>query len=411
MHRSAAPLVSAGRFVRGRPFLDATGAVKWAFSTGGFSVTPPTVGGAGIIATSNDLAVHAMARGPAGGEWPAGWLPFQVGGPVQSRSPVVPITVGTANPVVFLGAQDGYVYSLDGALGGSPALPPWPAHSVGAVVQAAPAGIFTAFGGAYDYLLVGTRDTAADNALVALDPATGGLLGSFNNGGGSAGIGIINGTASVDYATGHVYFTSHAKAGGSATTLWCLQLVATPTVFTGCGWPTPRALGDIDSSPVLRGGRIYVGSSAGGGTVYSIDAASGDPALDRTFGHGDGQVKGFVFPDRNSDDVYFATDNRVWLVSDAAGGMTENSVVGGVSLGPGVRPSTALFVPGDHYVYVGGSDGRLYEINVAGAPIVKSVQLGDGLSVVGAPSLDRGYDLVHVGTEAGVFYAVSFPLP
>jgi uncharacterized repeat protein (TIGR01451 family) len=412
VHRSVAPLVSPGRFVRGRPFLDPTGAVKWAFSTGGFSVTPPTVGGAGIIATSNDLAVHAMARGPAGGQWPAGWLPFQVGGPVQSRSPVVPITVGAANPVVFLGAQDGYVYSLDGAVGGSPALPPWPARNVGAVVQASPAGIFTAFGGAYDYLLVGTRDASADNQLVALDPSSGALVEAFTNGGGSSGIGIVNATATVDYATRRVYFTSHAKAGGSSTTLWCLQLGPTTPVLSACvDWLTPRALGDIDSSPVTRGGRIYVGSSAGGGTVYSIDAATGDPALDRTFVHGDGQVKGFVFPDRNSDDIYFATDNRVWLVSDTgAATMLENAVAGGVSLGAGVRPSPALFVPGSHYVYVGGSDGKLYEIDVAGAPIVKSVPLGDGLSVVGAPSLDRGYNLVHVGTEAGVFYAVSVPL-
>ncbi len=50
---------------------------------------------------------------------------------------------------------------------------------------------------------------------------------------------------------------------------------------------------------------------------------------------------------------------------------------------------------------------------MAGAPVVKPVPLGDGLSVVGAPSLDRGFspNLVHVGTEAGVFYAVSVPLP
>jgi hypothetical protein len=57
-----------------------------------------------------------------------------------------------------------------------------------------------------------------------------------------------------------------------------------------------------------------VGSSTGSGTgtVYSIDAATGNPALDRTFVHNDGQVKGFVFPDRGSDDAYFATDNLVW---------------------------------------------------------------------------------------------------
>jgi hypothetical protein len=374
-------------------------------------VTPPTVGGAGIIATSNDLAVHAMARGPAGGEWPAGWLPFQVGGPVQSRSPVVPLTFGGANPVVFLGAQDGNVYSLDASLGGSAALPPWPARNLGAVVQAAPAGIFTGFSGAYDYLLVGTRDAAADNVFAALDPGTGTVINSFDNGGPGSGIGIINAMAAVDYGSAKVYLTSHARAGGSSNTLWCLQLTGAPTVFTSCAGWTPPALGDIDSSPVIRSGRIYVGSAAGGGTIWSVDAASG--AADRSFVHGDGQVKGFVFPDRNSDDIYFATDNRVWGFTDTAALGLQEKYPGGISLGTGVRPSPALFVPGSHYLYVGGSDGRLHEIDVAGAPVVKSVPLGDGLSVVGAPSLDRGFtpNLVHVGTEAGVFYAIEVPLP
>jgi len=48
-----------------------------------------------------------------------------------------------------------------------------------------------------------------------------------------------------------------------------------------------------------------------------------------------------------------------------------------------------------------------------GAPIGVTIEvpLGDGLSVVGAPSLDRGHNLVHIETEAGVFHAVSVPLP
>jgi hypothetical protein len=407
VHLTASPWLSAGRFVRGRPF-DVSGDVKWAFSTGGFSVTPPTVGGAGVIATSNDMAVHAMARGaasPPGGEWPSGWRPFQVSGPVQSRPPVVPITVNTASPVVFLGSQDGRVYSLDGARGGN-ALVPWPEYDVGQGVQAAPAGLFKDFGADYDYLLVGTRDTAADNALVAVDPLTGGFLGSFTNGGGANGIGIVNGMATVDYLQPpHVYFTSHARAAGGPT-LWCQELTATPAVFASCpGW-THAALGDIDCSPVVRGGRVYVGSGSGGGTVYSVDAATG--AADRSFLHGDGQVKGFVFPDRGSDSNYFATDNRVWSFSDTTSGLSENFPPGGISL-DGARPSAVLFVPGSHYLYVGASNGRLYEIDTATGTYTWE-QLGDGKAVVGAPSLDRETSLVHVGTEAGVFYAVSVPL-
>ncbi len=74
-----------------------------------------------------------------------------------------------------------------------------------------------------------------------------------------------------------------------------------------------------------------------------------------------------------------------------------------------IPTSPVLFIPGSHYVYVGGSDGKLYELDTLG-PSWRSVTLGDGSAAVGAPSLDWPNDLIHVGTEAGVFYAVEIPL-
>jgi hypothetical protein len=393
--------------------------VKWAFSTGAFSLTPPTVGGAGVIAPANDHALYAMQRGPLppGGEWPPNWEPVPLGGVVQSRSPIIPLTVNSANPVAYLGAQDGAVYVVNGTQGGAAALP-WGPTSIAGMVQAAPAGIFSAWGGGYDYLLVGTRDDGADNKLVALDPdVPGNVIDTFDNGGGSNAIGIITGMATVDYPTRQVFFTSYEHPTGSSMTLWALQLGSSP-VFAPA-WLSPRALGSIGSSPVLMSGSIYVGSPMGvptGGTIYAVDAASGNPALDRTFYHGDGQVKDFVFPDWRNDDLYFATDNFVWALHDDGVTITNNFPLlpppGGIELSPGVVPTSGvLFVPGSHYVYVGGSDGKLYEIDVLGAsPVVSSVVLGDGLATVGAPSLDRSYNLIHVGTEAGIFYAVESPL-
>ena len=408
VHRSVAPILSAGRFCTGRPF-NSGAAVKWAFSTGAFSITPPTVSGASVIAPASDRALYAMERGPSGGEWPTGWLPAQLGGVVQSRSPVIPIPANGANPVVYLGAQDGKVYSVDGALGGLPTPFPWAARSIGGVVQAAPAAIYTNWGGGYSYLLVGTRDDGADNVMVALNPDTpGNIIGSFNNGGAGSGIGIINSMASVDYATNRVYFTSHVNSTGSSGTLWCLQM-GPPGPVLGFVWK--RDLQDIDSSPVLHNGRIYVGSMDGGGTVYSINAATGAMGDDRTFVHGDGQVKGFVWPDRDSQDLYFATTNSVWGISDT-GAAAIPPKFPAVSLGGGITPSTILFVPGSTYVYAGGSDGNLYEIDVLPViPTLKQQQLGDGLALVGAPSYDWFYTLIHVGTEAGIFYAIQVPLP
>jgi hypothetical protein len=114
-------------------------------------------------------------------------------------------------------------------------------------------GLFTDFGGDFDYLLVGTREALADNVFEAIDPANGTVLATFNNGGPGNGIGIISSMAAVAYLPGadRVYFTSYRRPGGSANTLWCLELGPTPGVFTPC-WARDD-LGDIESAPVLRG--------------------------------------------------------------------------------------------------------------------------------------------------------------
>jgi outer membrane protein assembly factor BamB len=237
---------------------------------------------------------------------------------------------------------------------------------------------------------------------VALNPLTGAYVDAFDNLGSPNEIGVINGTAAVDYASKLVVFTSWAA--GSPNTLWCVRLDESPNPTFTLVWA--RALGDISSSPVIRGDRVYVGTDAG--TLYSIDLASGAALLDRTWGHGNGAVRGFVWPDRTTDDLYFATDDLVHGVSDTAGGIVPNFASFG--LGGGVVPSPVLLAPGTQWLYVGGSDGKLYEIDVTG-PTAKPVTLGDGMAAVGAPSLDRGHDLIHVGTEAGIFYAVQVPLP
>jgi len=321
------------------------------------------------------------------------------------------VSVGGANPVVYAGSQDGSIYAIDATAGGSaPYL--W-VTPIGPMLQAAPAGIFVAFGGSFDYLLVGTRDSTGPNAFVALDPFSGGELERFDNGGAGAGaIGIVNGMAAVDYgppAPPRVYFTSYERTPvGSTITLRCFELKAAPDPVFNLLWG--RALGNIDSSPVLRNGRVYVGSTTGGGTLYSIDALTGGD--DRTFPHNNGQVKGFAFPDRASNDLYFATDDFVWGVTDGGGPVMTNRFAGPIILPGSAKPAPVLFTPGSHYLYVGGSDGKLYEIDVQpAAPTLKQLLLGNGLAAVGAPSLDREHNLIHVGSEAGIFYAVQIPLP
>jgi len=116
----------------------------------------PTVGVDAVIAVSNDMSVQALQRDPAsgtGGLWPTGWNPIGLGNIAHHRRrwclwPAArwpssrPRTVGSTPSTPLT----------------DPEMVDTPPRGGG---QGAPAGIFTAFGGAYDYVLVGRARPAA----------------------------------------------------------------------------------------------------------------------------------------------------------------------------------------------------------------------------------------------------------
>ena len=119
-------------------------------------------------------------------------------------------------------------------------------------------------------------------------------------------------------------------------------------------------------------------------------------------------MKGFVFPDLLSSNLYFATTARVWGLTDT--GPSAALAWPAVTAVP--SPSVVLLNVGPSLLFVGGSDGRLYQLDAtANPPTATPVTLGDGTAAVGAPSLDVANDVVYVGTDAGVVYAVQLPLP
>jgi outer membrane protein assembly factor BamB len=385
---------SAGVSATGRPF-DATGRLRWKYSTatGITGVAPPTVGLQGVLAVNNAGEVQAMTRSETGGPWPAGppvWNPLLLGSPSQSRNPIVPLS-GISR--FFVTTQDGRVHAIDTATGALD----WSRLVAPAAINGAPAGIFSAFGGQHDAVFAGTSATD-DNVMHALDPATGAPLAAFGpplN----PGIGAIPGMAAVDYSTSpqRLYFAT--RRGSRAETLWCVNLGPPgPLAFT-LRWRI--AVGDISGSPVLRNGRVYVGTDAG--EVLSVRA---DDGMDvRTLPLGDGAVRGFVFPDRSNDELFASTATTVWRLADGP----PLAVKWGTLVN---NPSPPLLWPGTTHVYVGGGDGSLHEIDTqTAAHKTLALDYDSAVFIVGAPSLDIGFALIHVGSEHGSFYAVRVPLP
>jgi outer membrane protein assembly factor BamB len=347
-------------------------------------------------------------------------MPATLAGVVHARSPVVPFLapVAGANALLYVSDDTGSVTAVDADTGLIAWGPEKPAGSDS--MRGAPGGVFTQYSGSRDLVLVGsispnpTVDPSefygiSIDGLPVIDP----VLETFN---GVNTMGAVLGSPAVDYAADRVYVTSNSLSGGD--TVWSIRL----SNFS-VDWS--QNVGSISTSPVLRGGRIYVGNDSE--EVYFLDiATSGTPSP--PFGPtSDGNVKGFVWPDRRNTNLYFATNTTVWSIRDAGSDLQPNWTWNG---GGGVEPGMVLHWPQTDYLYVGGKDGKLYQLDFSGgaptnacvpAPSASTclyIQLGDGQDRLGAPSLDIGVEppdvtvdkkLLHIGSESGVIYAVEVP--
>jgi hypothetical protein len=391
---------SAGVSLSARPF-DSTppSKVLWKLSTGMTLMAAPTVGLDAVIAVSNDMSVQALQRDPTsgtGGLWPASWTPVELGSIAQHRLPVVPLGGGSR---AFVATQDGRIHAIDTASGNLI----WSTLLPEGAATGAPAGIFAAFSGPYDYVLVGTS-AGSNNHFYALHPDTGAVIDVFPgpSDGAIGSVGAILGTATVDYATGRVYFASRRDA--ALRSLWCLELGPSSDALR-LRWS--RDLGfDVDGSPVLRGGRLYVVDNSAAHVAWSIPADTGLGGYSRSLGAT--ASKGFPFPDRRNGDLYVATDSTVVGLTDTGSVLNLKWTPIGLD-----QPSIVLFRPGTNELYVGvrnySGAASLLRIDVATGTVAANVALETSQQVVGAPSLDIGYGVVHVGSELGILYAVQLP--
>ena len=157
---------------------------------------------------------------------------------------------------------------------------------------------------------------------------------------------------------------------------------------------------DVDYSPTLRNGFVFVARNTG--TVIALNANDGTAGWTSV---AIGLPNGFPVLDRTNEDLYITAGDQVWALTHLV--PTARWSVGSIP-----SPSQPLFatIGGIGYVFVGSRDGNLYQIDAKTGTVIKSVLLGGGGSGIGAPSLDVQNNLIYVGSEAGVIYAVQVPL-
>jgi hypothetical protein len=140
--------------------------------------------------------------------------------------------------------------------------------------------------------------------------------------------------------------------------------------------------------------------------AWSIPADSGLGGYSRALPGS--SAPGFPFPDRSNGDLYVATNGQVVGLTDTGSALNEKWTP--ITLN---QPSIVLFRPGTNELYVGvrnySGAASLLRIDTTTGLVAGNVSLETTQQVVGAPSLDIGYGVVHVGSELGILYAVQLP--
>lgn len=260
--------------------------------------------------------------------------------------------------------------------------------------------------GATPALACGVVLVAGLNRLVALDPATGDAYWRADVGGhGEATLAAADGTVyaagagpvAVDARTGTVRW--HAEGGdtlaldadGIYTTL---NVDGTGGVFAHDPDGTERwhlALGKVVASASVRAGRVYVPDD--GGTVYAIDAATGETYWSRA-PDGVGSI-GSGLAVRGDDVVVPAGGGRTSAVLDASTGEPRWTVDTGIVTG---RP-----VVGDDWVALGRTNAgvAVYDRSTGETRATWTREAHDLGTIDGLVPVAEGL-LVRQGTTSGL---------
>lgn len=101
--------------------------------------------------------------------------------------------------------------------------------------------------------------------------------------------------------------------------------------------------------------------------------------------------------------VFGTADGHLRMIDNAAAHVWQTA-------SPIAGASAPLVLINENRLYVGSSDGRLYELNLTTGAVVTSRVVGDGSAAVGSPSYDVYALKLYVGTSAGTLHRFTLPL-
>ncbi|RKH02193.1 dehydrogenase [Corallococcus carmarthensis] len=371
----------------------------WCYSVGMSSLHQPiTELGVGIFSSSNDSVVGMLTNTVNPSEDGAErFRPVKMPAKIETRFPVVPLLGRPGQQWLVVGDTTGVPAVLNAATGeflwknttlGLGSISSFP---VTQLLDYANPEYRTTYSNV-DLAFFGTRNSSAQNQVVALNAATGALIWRYRPG----DLGMVSGGMMVDYTTNRLYVAT--MSGVSTATLRVLNSLTGAEVAR-------LALGDLEFGVVRNAttNQALVATSDGrvhgvNGTTYmkawTVDvrpaAVGALTSFARPLGRGfvistaDGKVERYEMD---------ATNMPVLLWSTAIVGSTG---------------SFSLNQNGVARIYVNSSDGKVHQLELDTGVDSGQVTVGPA-QIIGTPTIDHTVSRLHVGTLDGRICA--FPVP
>ena len=384
--------------------------VKWLQATASATLTAPGILPGSVVAVVTDASFAAGGNPVTGGFV---FNPVALDGGVEGRAPVLPAaSASIGSDVIYTADTNGFAYAIN-ADNGNLLWSGNPSGSAAFTFTGGPAALVKAFAtasytGTTDLVVMGTNNTGTTtgNQIFGLNGNTGATVWTLTgNAGGNPAMDIVASTPYVDYVNNAIWVTSHANGGTTQPSLWKLN------ANTGARLATAN-LGDISNDPfvTVAGETLFVGNDAG--TLYAINTSTA--ATRASFAAGDTTVTGTVQV-LNFNSPYTVIFSGATTVKQVIFNATTNTFTTtgagtwSVSLPGGCTPSEpAVSFPLLTKVYVGCSDGAVYQIDIASGTIDNSKSLRPG-TTFGNPTLDVTQNLLIIGSTNTRIYALAYP--
>ncbi|HZI11272.1 MAG TPA: PQQ-binding-like beta-propeller repeat protein, partial [Myxococcus sp.] len=335
------------------------------------------------------------------------WRPLPLSGFIGSRFPVVPLR-GLTGQYILTADQAGIAYAINASTGqvhwrwdngGAPigtiqSFPVVQLHDfANAAYQAAHPG--------RDLVFFATRlPNPAQNRVVALNAATGAPVWTYQPG----DLGMVSGGMVVDYATNRLYVGSMTHAASTDS----LRIINS---LTGVELAR-RPVGDIEVSLARNSVTNHLLATSSDGDVHAIDVATMAPVWTV-------HVADRPAPSTPAFTSFVRPQGGGFVASTAAGQVAFYNHTGPVTDPPTLVWSTPIPNPSGVFsinrngvprIYVGSSDGRVHQLELADGTDSQQVSIG-GAQRIGTPTIDSGVGRLHVGSEDGRICAFPVPFP